>query len=77
MMRWILLLATIAGIYWLYQNGFYDMSVLKSRPVAAPQPAATLAPGPRPGGGLNPFISDDVGESGGGRPHVPPIPGAH
>jgi hypothetical protein len=77
MVRWILLLLIAGAIYWLYQNGYYDLAPPKSRIAEPVATAPPLEPGPRLGGGLNPFISDDGGGGGGpSRPPMPKIPGA-
>jgi len=75
MMRWVLLALTVAGIYWLYQNGYYDTRPAKPRSAESPPPSAPLPPGGRPGGGLNPFVMDDGVDTPPQRPHVPSIPG--
>jgi len=76
MMRWVLLLAVIGAIYWLYENGYYDVKE-KPRTAASPPPSAPLPRDDRLGGGLNPFVIDDGSGGGSGpqRPQVPPIPG--
>jgi hypothetical protein len=63
-------------MYWLYQNGYYDFSAPKTPRAGTVATAPPLQPGPRPGGGLNPFISDDDGEAAPQRPSVPSIPGS-
>ena len=75
MMRWLLLLGTIAAIYWLYENGYYRVKPDEPRPAESRAPSQPLPPGPRPGGGLNPFYEDDGGGSPPQRPQVPAIPG--
>jgi hypothetical protein len=76
MVRWILLLLIAGAIYWLYQNGYYNLAPPKTRIAEPVATAPPLEPGPRLGGGLNPFVSDDVGNSGPSRPPMPKIPGA-
>lgn len=58
MLRWLLLLAAIGCAYWIYQRGDPRRfsAPMSERGTAAP--AATLAPGGRLGGGLNPFVTD-------------------
>jgi len=68
-MRWVLLLLALGGVYWLYENGYYDTSTPKSRP-AETATSEPLKPGPRPGGGLNPFYMDNDSPPP-QRPHVP------
>ncbi len=54
MLRWVLLLVALACFYWAYQRGVQPMRNASSRS----EPSPTLAPGGRPGGGLNPFVTD-------------------
>jgi hypothetical protein len=54
MLRWVLLLVALACFYWAYQRGVQPMS----KPPRRSEPSPTLAPGSRPGGGLNPFVTD-------------------
>jgi len=74
MFRWFLLLLGLACLYWAYQRGLQRGEWPVAQPPTASEPAPTLAPGPRPGGGLNPFVSDTDGGAGPQRPHVPKLP---
>ena len=58
MFRWLLLLLGLACLYWAYQHGLQRGDGVPSPRSTASEPAPTLAPGPRLGGGLNPFVSD-------------------
>ncbi len=58
MLRWILLLIAVACAYWIYQRDYLHggSAPMGERQTTAPQ--ATLPPGGRLGGGLNPFVTD-------------------
>jgi hypothetical protein len=71
MFRWFLLLLALACLYWAYQHGLQRGDVPSSQRSTASEPAPTLAPGPRPGGGLNPFVSDTDIDAPPQRPKVP------
>jgi len=71
MFRWVLLILAVACFYWAYQRGVQRFDHVPSQPSSAGQPAPTLEPGGRPGGGLNPFV---MGTEGGGPPQRPPMP---
>jgi len=60
MLRWILLLAVLGGIYWIYQRDHAHPERTAAAPAQAAAPGPTLAPGGRLGGGLNPFVTDDA-----------------
>ncbi len=63
MMRWILLIAAVAAVFWLYEKHSANGGPPKWQ--QAGTPSATLPPGGRLGGGLNPFVTD-------GDPDAPP-----
>jgi hypothetical protein len=71
MMRWILLLAVLGGIYWIYQRDYAhrDGTTLPQWQTTAPGP--TLPPGGRLGGGLNPFVTDTDIDAPPQRPKAP------
>ena len=71
MMRWVLLLGTIAAIYWLYENGYYDMKTEKPRSAESQSHAPSPPRDQRLGGGLNPFVMDDDVDAPPQRPQVP------
>ncbi|MBI2963044.1 MAG: hypothetical protein HYY35_04760 [Deltaproteobacteria bacterium] len=71
MLRWFLLLAAIGCAYWIYQRSDLRRAAAPTAEREAAAPAATLAPGGRLGGGLNPFVTDtDVDAP----PQRPPAP---
>ena len=70
MFRWVLLLLGLACLYWAYQRGVWRADYSTQRPTAG-APAPTLAPGPRLGGGLNPFVSESDIDAPPQRPKAP------
>ena len=61
MLRWIMLLALIGCIYWLYQRGDLQRGGFGSSPaiaLATPNDHPTREGSGRLGGGLNPFVTD-------------------
>lgn len=57
MLRWILLLLAVGSIYWIYQRD-YAKGAGGGPKWQTAAPSATLPPGGRLGGGLNPFVTD-------------------
>lgn len=73
MFRWVLLLMAAAAIYWIYQRDYAGGgSGMPKWETAAP--SATLPPGDRLGGGLNPFVTDTDIDAPAQRPPLPKIP---
>ena len=59
MLRWILLLALVASIYWIYQRDYAaPPAPPPSEKAASAEPAPTREGSGRLGGGLNPFVTD-------------------
>jgi hypothetical protein len=58
MLRWILLLALIGCVYWLYQRGDFQKGLPTPIAVATPDAHPTREGSGRLGGGLNPFVTD-------------------
>ena len=75
MFRWILTLATIGLIYWMYETGYLAKVQKTEWRAQSASPAPTLEPGGRLGGGLNPFVVDPGHGSAPQRPPMPNIPG--
>ena len=71
MMRWILLFAVLGGMYWLYQRDYAERAAAPAVETRAAAPSATLPPGKRLGGGLNPFVTDSGVDTPPQRPRVP------
>ena len=69
MLRWILLLALLGCIYWIYQRDYRGGGGTVTWETAAPGP--TLPPGGRLGGGLNPFVTDADTDAPPQRPKAP------
>jgi len=68
--RWFLLLLGLACLYWAYQRGVQHDDFSTQRPTAG-APGPTLTPGPRLGGGLNPFVSESDIDAPPQRPKAP------
>ena len=58
MLRWLLLLIALACAYWIYQRDYLGRGAAPTPKWRAGAPQATLPPGGRLGGGLNPFVTD-------------------
>jgi hypothetical protein len=71
MIRWILLLAVLGGIYWIYQRDYANRDGKPPPQWQTTAPGPTLPPGGRLGGGLNPFVSDDGVDTPPQRPKAP------
>ena len=71
MIRWILLLAVLGGIYWIYQRDYVHRDENPPAQWQTTAPGPTLAPGGRLGGGLNPFVTDSGVDTPPQRPRVP------
>jgi hypothetical protein len=69
--RWFLLLLGLVCLYWAYQHGVQRGDDVSTRLPTAGEPAPTLAPGPRLGGGLNPFVSESDIDAPPQRPKAP------
>lgn len=70
MLRWVLLLAAVAALWWIYQRDHAGGT--SPRPTwTTAAPSATLAPGGRLGGGLNPFVTDTDVDAPPQRPSAP------
>jgi hypothetical protein len=73
MLRWILLLVVLGGIYWIYQRDYAhrDGHAPASSSWTTTAAGPTLPPGGRLGGGLNPFVTDDGVDTAPQRPKAP------
>jgi len=71
MIRWILLIALIGLVYWIYERDYAHPGRSSAPTWQTTQPSATLPPGGRLGGGLNPFVTDDGLDTAPQRPKAP------
>jgi hypothetical protein len=71
MLKWILLLALIGCLYWIYERGDLRGPAASPVKVGAPQPVPTREGAGRLGGGLNPFVTDTDIDAPPQRPHTP------
>jgi hypothetical protein len=71
MIRWILLLALIGLVYWIYERDYAKPGGSSAPTWRTTESSATLPPGGRLGGGLNPFVTDDGVDTAPQRPKAP------
>ena len=69
MLRWILLLLVLGGLYWFYERDYETFTATHP-----PNPERFSKDPPlsgRPGGGLNPFVTDTDIDAPPQHPHAP------